>query len=170
MYTSRVTVLPVVSTVSASGWVPGWVYGWGIRVGNTGVVHPATLHRARTVPVQRSGPGRPAGPGVVVLGLGRVSWGDGGGDGPGTTLRARSVPCGTLPVPGPRRMPPPGHIGRDYGHISIKLVKTVKCHQKVCKRPAIVPIFKNGSRKSPLDFLRFPDLVAFSHKELMVPF
>ena len=35
------------------------------------------------------------------------------------------------------------------------------------KRPPIVPIFKNGSQKSPLDFLRFPHSGAFSHKELM---
>ena len=38
------------------------------------------------------------------------------------------------------------------------------------KRPVIVPISQNGSEKSPLDFLRFPFLAAFSHKELMVPF
>ena len=38
------------------------------------------------------------------------------------------------------------------------------------KRPAIVPIFQNGLQKSPLEKLGFPFSLAFSHKELMVPF
>ena len=49
----------------------------------------------------------------------------------------------------------------------VKLVKTAKCHQNMSKRPVLVPIFQNGSRKSPLKILRFPFSVAFSPKELM---
>ena len=49
----------------------------------------------------------------------------------------------------------------------VKLVKTAMCHQNMLKRPVIVPILQNRSRKSPLDFLGFPFLPAFSHKELM---
>ena len=58
-------------------------------------------------------------------------------------------------------------LGRDSGHISVKLVKTTKCHRIVSKRPVIVPICQNGLRKSPLEIPRFPISVAFSHKELM---
>ena len=54
--------------------------------------------------------------------------------------------------------------------ISWNLVKTTKCHQFLCKRPVIVPIFQNGSHLSPLEILRFPFPPAFSGKELMVPF
>ena len=50
---------------------------------------------------------------------------------------------------------------------SIKLVKTAKCHQNSSKRPVIVPIFKNGLGKSPLEFLGFLFWPAFSPKELM---
>ena len=57
--------------------------------------------------------------------------------------------------------------GRDYDLISVKLVKTAKCHHKIPKRPVIVPIFKNRLGKSPLGFLRFPYCQAFSHKELL---
>ena len=57
--------------------------------------------------------------------------------------------------------------GRDMDLFSVKLVKTAKCHQKVTKRPSLVPIFQNGSRKSPLDILGKPFCSAFSHKELM---
>ena len=76
----------------------------GIPVGNTGEYYPATLHRARTVPYQRSGPRKPQGLEWVGMGLGRVSWGRSGGTAPGTTLRARSVPAG-LPCPRTLRMP-----------------------------------------------------------------
>ena len=57
--------------------------------------------------------------------------------------------------------------GARFHDISIKLVKTLKCHRNVSKRPVIVPVFKNGLGKSPLDFLGFLYLLAFSHKELM---
>ena len=57
--------------------------------------------------------------------------------------------------------------GRDLTSFSIKLVKTAECHQNVTKRPVLVPIFQNGSQMSPLEILRFPFWLAFSHKELM---
>ena len=82
------------------------------------------------------------------------------------TLRARSPPPGAgVPWEGSGLSK-----GRDYGPEAGNLVKTTKCHRKVSKRPVIVPISQNGSEKSPLEILRFLFLVAFSHKELMVPF
>ena len=85
---------------------------------------------------------------------------------PAPTLRARSAPCRDLPGAGPS----PRAKGRELRSFPRKLVKTAKCHQKTSKRPTLVPIFQNGSQKSPLDFLRFPILAAFSHKELIGPF
>ena len=52
----------------------------------------------------------------------------------------------------PRANPASGLIGRDLGQYSVKLVKTWKCHQKVCKRPPIVPIYKTGSKCHLLKF------------------
>ena len=74
------------------------------------------------------------------------------------------------PCPGTLRMPASGPYGRDLTSFPVKLVKTRECHRNITKRPVIVPILRNGSGKSPLDFLRFLFSVAFSHKELMVPF
>ena len=57
--------------------------------------------------------------------------------------------------------------GRELRSFPRKLVKTAKCHQNASKRPRLVPIFQNGSEKSPLGILRFPFWASFSHKELM---
>ena len=46
------------------------------------------------------------------------------------------------------------------GEVSPKSVEKA-CHS---------PYFQKAVKNSPLDFLRFPFPVAFSHKELMVPF
>ena len=67
-------------------------------------------------------------------------------------------------------MPASWPIWRELTSISRKLVKTAKCQPNMSKRPVIVPIIQNGVQKSPLDFLGFLFSVAFSHKELMVPF
>ena len=82
------------------------------------------------------------------------------------TLRARSG-SRALPGRGLRLAASWDPYGRDSSPFSIKLVKTMKCHQKVSKRPSLVPNSQNGSKKSPLDFLRIPFSAAFSHKELM---
>ena len=89
---------------------------------------------------------------------------------PGTSAQPRTHPSGPV---GPPAGALPGTglgssgKGRDSYLNSVKLVKTAECHRKVFKRPVIVPIFKNGSQSSPLDFLGFPVLPAFSPKELM---
>ena len=115
---------------------------------------------------QRSGPVGPAGAGVVGSGAAGVTV---GGDG------LLYHPTGPVGPTGPSlyRTPQNAHlgpIGRDLRSFLIKLVKTVKCRRKVCKRPVIVPNIQNGSGKSPLGFLRFPFSSAFSRKELMGPF
>ena len=85
---------------------------------------------------------------------------------PGPPLRGPVSALWALPCPGPSECRP-WPIGRDSMTFLIKLVKTAKCHQNVSKRPPLVPIFQNGSQKSPLEILRFPYSAAFSPKELM---
>ena len=148
------------SSVAVLGMVPGRVYGWVYRRGNTG--YPATRDPSRAHPRQRSGP-RKTLQGSGVGGLGCASPGPVRPSGPAPTLRARSVPLGPSLV----QDLPPRAKGRDSTSFLIKLVKRTKCHQKVIKRPVIVPNLKNGSQKSPLDFPGFPIWPAFSPKELM---
>ena len=69
-----------------------------------------------------------------------------------TTLRARSVPPGALPVHTLRNAAS-GPIVRELRSFLGNLVKTAKCHQKCLKRPTIVPISKTGSR---IHLLIFP--------------
>ena len=78
-------------------------YWVGTGEGYTGCRGVLPSHRGE-VPVQRRGPRKPSGAGVGGTGAGRAP-GTVGGDGPGTTLRARSVTPGALPVPGPRGLP-----------------------------------------------------------------
>ena len=147
----------------------GWYTGWVIRVGIPGgywegVPSPPTCCCEEHPPTSdRRERAHPAGWVGRKQGAGITGLGTAAGTAPGTTLRARSAPCRGLPVPGPCRDPP----GRDLTSFPVKLVKTAKCHRKVSIRPVIVPNLKNGSIKSPLDFLRFPLYAAFSHKELM---
>ena len=155
------------SVVPGGYWVrrAGWVY----RVGNTGTYRPAICPRAE-VPTASQ---RPQGAGPALQGQGGL---DAGGDRP---LRVTRYPgtSGDHPAGSGRYSPAPGRglpvtssssgKGRDSTSFLIKLVKTAKCHQKVSKRPTLVPDFQNGSRKSPLDFLGNTFSPAFSHKELM---
>ena len=90
--------------------------------------------------------------------------GDGGGTqttpaGPGRSCARPSLSGSLIAALQPK--------GRDSTLISIKLVKMTKCHRNMSKRPSLVPNSQNGSRKSPLDFLRFYFSAAFSHKELL---
>ena len=139
--------------------IPGWVY----RVGREGAIPGTQPHCSRSKPDSEAGPVAPArGAEWVVRCSGRT-----GGRG-----RSQVPPYG----PGRPCWPPCtwdlGNarllaIGRDLTSYSIKLDKTTKCHQNMSKRPPLVPIFQNGSRKSPLGIPRFPYSQAFSHKELM---
>ena len=91
---------------------------------------------------------------------------------PGTTLRARSVPCRPLPVPG---LPSPGKaasgpIRARLRLIFLKVSQNDEVSPKIHEKASHSPYSQNGSRNSPLGILRFPVSPAFSDKELMVPF
>ena len=129
------------------GGYTGGYTGWVIRG------HPARSQTARG-----ANPDSGAGPGTSLQGRWSGWSGCSGRTGtvsapelPGTTLRARSVPPGPLPVPGTS----PRAKGRHFGTFPGNLVKTGKCHRKVIKRPLIVPIYKTGSR---IHLLKFQDL------------
>ena len=143
----------------------------GTRVGYTGWVSRVAIpgtHRGRSDtrkvhPDSGAGPGRPCRGREWVV---RV-------DRPRRTVGAPVRPCTHPPGPVGACSPslvqdlPPRAKGRDSGPILVKLVKTAKCHQKVTKRPRLVPIFQNGLQKSPLEIPGFPFWPAFSPKELM---
>ena len=163
-----------VSVVRARG-------GYGVRVGTrVGIqggytrvgtgraipVHPARCCEEVPLAPSEAGPGSPKGTGVGGVrdrGLQGTVFGGGDGyippSGPGQALQG-------LPWIYPWNAAS-GPIRRDYMTFPIKLVKTVKCHQKVSKRPVIVPISQNRRGKSPLGILGFPFPLAFSRKELM---
>ena len=74
---------------------------------------------------------------------------------------APAHPLPTPPGPGrslqalPGRGWAPRAKGRDSTSFLGNLVKTAKCHQKVLKRPLIVPILKTGSEYHLLNFSDF---------------
>ena len=167
---ARDTVFVPGTGMSTGGvWVPGWVY----RVGILGVIPGCTTQPPRARAETSTAVQRPQGAGPPLQGEGGTE------AGAGRPLRDPYVQVRPHPTPaGPGRYSPaPGRglpgcsssswLGRHLRSFPRKLVKTRKCHQKVLKRPVIVPDLQNGSGKSPLDFLGFPILPAFSCKELM---
>ena len=138
--------------------------GWGgvYRVRGSTTQPPRAEVQTRT---SEAGPGSPMGLEWVGTGLDRP-------------LRVSQYRCASGPrtthsghkgLRGPLRCPGTSLRAkrRDSMTFPIKLVKTTECHQKSPKRPVIVPVFQNGSGKSPLDFPGFLFWPAFSHKELM---
>ena len=89
-----------------------------------------------------------------------------GGDGPGTTLRARSAHPVGLPVPGPCECPPRANKARFDLYFS-KVSQNREVSPKSRHKASHSPYFQNGPGKSPLEIPRFPFSPAFSHKELM---
>ena len=158
--------IPCIGQVGTRVGVPGWVYWVGTRVGYTGCTTQPPRFARGEVPTAEGGPRKPC--------RGWSGW-----SGARTDRRLYGPwyhPSGPVgPLQGPPCTRVLGNaaswpIGRDLTSFLVKLVEMTKCRQKSCKRPVIVPIFQNGSEKSPLEILRFPIYVAFSHKELMVPF
>ena len=102
-------------------------------------------------PVQRSGPRKPC------KGWSGWYWGPGA-----LGVRRRGRPW--YHPPGPVGLPwepslyqdlanaAPGPKGRDFSHISIKLVKRTECHQNMSIRPVIVPVSKTGLESRLLIF------------------
>ena len=89
-------------------------------------------------------------------------------------LYVRTHPCGARSAKASlvllEQTPYQASKGRHFTLFTVKLVRRTKCHQNTSKRPPIVPIFKTGSESHLLIFPGFPFRLAFSHKELMVPF
>ena len=145
------------------GWVPGWVY----RVGTGRAIPGTTQPSSRgAVPVQRSGPRKPCRAGVGGTGA--------AGALPGVRRRGRSISHPSGPV-GPPCGPPWIWTSEcrlwtntaRFHLISQKLSQNGEVSPKKCQKASHSPYFQNGSQNSPLDFLRFPYLPAFSAKELM---
>ena len=140
----------------------GYGTGWVIRVGIPGE-YPASLHRrAHPGMYSEAGPGSPRGTGVG--GTYRAGWA-----GPAPTLRARSCPCRALPGAGPLHAAS-GPITARFDLISLTVSQNGGVSPKICQKACHSPCFTFEAQKSPLDFLRFPFRLAFSPKELMVPF
>ena len=100
------------------------------------------------------------------------TYGAGRPSSPRTTLRARSVPCRPLPVLG---LPSPskaasGPIKARLGSILRKVSQNGQVSPESVEKAYHSPYFQNGLQNSPLEIPRFPFSVAFSGKELMVPF
>ena len=132
--------------------------GVAASAGSTGGLYRYPAHTQQLAHRQlREHPDSEAGPVRPCKGLEwvvRVRNNTVGGDGHMTTLRARSVPCGSLPVICPQN----AHlrpIWRDFTSFSIKLVKRPECHQNMSKRPTIVPVSKTASRIHLLIFSDF---------------
>ena len=135
-----------------------WVwYRVGILGGYTGWV-PGVLYRPSQLLEEGSPTRRPA-----TAGSGPLQRRGGSEAGWGWTdvlVRARpwtthSRPCRPSGTRSAVQALPTGK-GRHFRSFPVKLVKTAKCHRKVSKRPVLVPISQNGSKKSPLEFLGFP--------------
>ena len=84
---------------------------------------------------------------------------------PGTTLRARSGMLPSLYL-GPLEMPPPGHRARLH-LIFYKVSQNGQVSPKYLEKACHSPYSQKRVQNSPLGILRFPYLLAFSHKELM---
>ena len=147
-----------------TGMVPGWVYGWVYRVGIPGEYPAASPPRpGERSQVQRSGPRKPRGLEWVVPGSSGVTV---GGDGPVPPLRG---PVGALwapPCTCPCKCPPRANMAR-FTFILLKVSQNGRVSPRNVEKACHSPCLQNTVQKSPLDFLRFPVLLAFSHKELM---
>ena len=155
----------------SSVWESGWVYWVGIPGGYTGGLYRGTTQPPRgDLQTQRSGPRKAcrawSGWGLEVGRAPAVVFG--GGTAPRTTLRARS---GTRPLPvlGPLECRLWAK-GARFHLISHKVSQKARVSPKYVEKACHSPYLQNGLQKSPLDFLRFRFSLAFSHKELMVPF
>ena len=135
-----------------TGWgIPGWVPGWVIPG------HPAGC--SRRSPDSEAGPGSPAGAGVGGLGAGRT----------GTVMYHPAGPVGS---PGPSlymtsQKRPSTAIGTRIDLILLKVSQKDEVSPEYVQKACHSPYFQNDAQKSPLGFLRFPFLAAFSPKELM---
>ena len=136
--------------------------GYGERVGRGRGIPGTHLHRARSPADSEAGPVTPC-RGVEWV----VSW---AGACPGYHPAGPvSQPAG-LPVPRTRLHAASQPIRARLTSILVKLSQNHEVSTEYVQKASHSPYSQNGLVKSPLDFLGFPILLAFSHKELMVPF
>ena len=70
----------------------------------------------------------------------------------------------------PRANPASWPIVARFQSFYCKVSQNHRVSPKSVEKAYHSPYFQNGSQKSPLEKLRFPFLLAFSHKELLGPF
>ena len=145
--------------------LPGWGPG-----GYTGRVIRDPAPRSQTArggsQNQRSGPRRPCkGRSGWVLGAGRT------GTDPRAPAHPPTHPCGARSVLASQALPGRGWAPRaetaTFDLIFHKVSQNDRVSPKYVEKACHSPCLQNGPQNSPLDFLRFPILPAFSHKELM---
>ena len=147
------------------GMGPGWVAGWVYRVGNTGSqALPSRCSQGGPTPAKRAR--------SPLQGAEWWVWG---------RVRPSCIPTHSRPLQG---LPGPASLGytstRAKGRlwpIKARLRSIFRKHSqngevstKYVNKACHSPCFPKRCQNSPLDFLRFPFCVAFSPKELMVPF
>ena len=145
-------------------WVhAGWVPGVGIRVGIPGE-YPASskpTDARGAVLNQRSGPRKSQhGAGVGGFRAAGVTVSGHGQDHPsGPVGPLQGPPCPSLSECPPRAK------GARFHLISYKVSQNAEVSPKYVKKASHSPYSQKRVQKSPLQFLRFPFSVAFSHKE-----
>ena len=146
-------------TCGVLGGYLGGVYRVGTGEGYTGVL-PSYL--------ESGGPDSEAGPGAL---QGRSGWS--GVQRP--PVQPQTHPPGPVgPLQGPPwsgpSLPASWPIRATFHLFYCKVSQNDEVSTKFDEKACHSPYFQNGLGSSPLDFLRFPFLLAFSDKELMVPF
>ena len=145
--------------------------GWVRAGGYTGWV-PGGLYRCTTQPPRCKVPMRNCQKQAACCrwqgGIGTVPQGyvDGGGDG------SQDHPAGPVSTPGASLSWDPQNaaswpITARFRSIYSKVSQNGQVSPKYVHKASHSPCFHFGLQKSPLEFLRFPVLRAFSHKELM---
>ena len=139
--------------------VPGWVYREGIREGYTGVV---PSHRKAEGMYSEAGPEGLQGLEWWYIPAARPAPADHPLHTPAGCSGARSAVSWDL-LENARLL---ANKAR-FDLILLKLSQNRQVSPKYAQKASHSPYFQNGLKKSPLDFPRFPLLLAFSHKELM---
>ena len=147
-----------------TGWVPGWaipgttqLLGEGLQTAKRAPEAPAGCWSGWSAGPGARSPENKAKYGTLGRRRGRLLRPP---FGPGRSLAGPSLsqdPRNAASWPIRARFTVISHKVSQNGVVSPKIVYKA-CHS---------PCFQNGHQKSPLEFLRFPYSVAFSHKELM---
>ena len=156
-----VRALPTSTAMATAAVVYGWdgYTGWVAGRAIPGYYPPSTLKSPTQSLTAKRAPEAPAGAGVG--GQGRAGW-----DGPCTHPPGPVGPA-ALPGTGPSQNPASWPIWARIDLILLKVSQKREVSPKYVNKACHSPYFKNRVQKSPLGKLRFPFLLAFSHKELL---